>query len=118
MVGVARAAIPASSILRSLWRRAERLEAVASALRDRRSPPHVLPGGEGAMGRAEHHLLDAADAVVTDFDSLTEQRDEFAAILRSMTEAVVVTGARREGILRHGAARRVFAPGAETDYRR
>ncbi len=117
MVGVALAAIPASSILSSLSRRAERLEAVASALRDRRSPPHVLPGGEGAMGRAEHHLLDAADAVVTDFDSLTEQRDEFAAILRSMTEAVVVTGARGEVILLNGAARRIFALGAETDYR-
>jgi len=69
------------------------------------------------MGRAEHHLLDAADAVVNDFDSLTEQRDEFAAILRSMTEAVVVTGARGEVILLNGAARRIFALGADTDYR-
>ena len=117
MVGVALAAIPATSILSSLSRRAERLDAVAAALRDRRSPPHVLPSGDDAMGRAEHHLLDAADAVVTDFDSLTEQRDEFEAILRSMTEAVVVTGARGEVILLNGAARRIFALGAETDYR-
>ena len=69
------------------------------------------------MGRAEHHLLDAADAIVADVDSLAEQRDEFDAILRSMTEAVVVTGARGEVILLNGAARRIFALGAETDYR-
>jgi len=117
VIGLALAAIPVISLLRELSRRAERLEAVASALRDRRSPPHLLPGGRDAMGLAEHHLLDAADAVVIDFDSLTEQRDEFAAILRSMTEAVVVTGARGEVILLNGAARRVFALGADTDYR-
>jgi len=81
---------PASSILSSFSRRAERLDAVASgfaiAVHHR-----TCCRRDDAMGRAEHHLLDAADAVVTDFDSLTEQRDEFAAILRSMTEAVVVT---------------------------
>ena len=117
VLGLALAAIIAANISRSLSRRAERLDAVASALRDRRLPPHLLPQGRDAMGRAEHHLLDAADAVVSDFDSLTEQRDEFAAILRSMTEAVVVTGARGEVILLNGAARRVFALGADTDYR-
>ena len=69
------------------------------------------------MGRAERHLLDAADAIVDDVDSLAEQRDEFEAILRSMAEAVVVTGARGEVILLNGAARRIFALGADTDYR-
>ena len=69
------------------------------------------------MGRAEHHLLDAADAIVADVESLAEQRDEFEAILRSMTEAVVVTGARGEVILLNGSARRIFALGAEVDYR-
>jgi len=69
------------------------------------------------MGRAEHHLLDAADAIVADVDSLAEQRDEFEAILRSMAEAVVVTGARGEVILLNGSARRIFALGADTDYR-
>ena len=58
----------------------------------RAPPPHLLPSGSDAMGHAEHHLLDAADAIVADVDSLAEQRDEFEAILRSMTEAVVVTG--------------------------
>ena len=69
------------------------------------------------MGRAERHLLDAADSIVDDVDSLAEQRDEFEAILRSMAEAVVVTGARGEVILLNGAARRIFALGADTDYR-
>ena len=69
------------------------------------------------MGRAERHLLDAADAIVAEVDSLAEQRDEFEAILRSMTEAVVVTGARGEVVLLNGSARRIFALGADTDYR-
>lgn len=117
VVGLALAAILAASISSAVSRRAERLDAVASALRDRRSPPHLMPNSSEAIDRAEHHLLDAADAVVADFESLTEQRDEFAAILRSMTEAVVVTGARGEVILLNGAARKVFALGADTDYR-
>ena len=41
--------------------------------------------------------------------ALTEQRDELDAILRSMTEAVVVTGARGEVILLNGQARKTFA---------
>ena len=51
------------------------------------------------MSRAERHLLATGDALVTQFDALEEQREEFEAILRSMTEAVVVTGvARRSGV--------------------
>src|SRR6202041_2044518 len=115
-LGFALGAIPARAIGRSLSRRAERLDAVATALQGRRPPPHLLPNGDDAMGRAEHHLLDAADSIVADVDSLAEQRDEFEAILRSMAEAVVVTGARGEGILLNGAARRIFALGAETNY--
>jgi two-component system, OmpR family, phosphate regulon sensor histidine kinase PhoR len=117
VLGLALGAIPASVLGRTLSRRAERLEAVATALDNRRLPPHLLPNGDDATGRAEHHLLDAADAIVADVDSLTEQRDEFEAILRSMTEAVVVTGARGEVILLNGSARRIFALGADTDYR-
>jgi len=118
VLGLALGAIPARAIARSLSRRAERLDAVAGALHDRRPPPHLLPNGGDAMGRAEHHLLDAADSIVADVDSLAEQRDEFEAILRSMAEAVVVTGARGEVILLNGAARRIFALGADTDYRK
>jgi two-component system phosphate regulon sensor histidine kinase PhoR len=117
VLGLALGAISATAIGRTLSRRAERLEAVAAALQDRRPPPHLLPNGSDAMGRAERHLLDAADAIVAEVDSLAEQRDEFEAILRSMTEAVVVTGARGEVVLLNGSARRIFALGADTDYR-
>jgi two-component system phosphate regulon sensor histidine kinase PhoR len=96
---------------------AERLEAIAAALEARTPPPHLLQGDNDAMGRAEHRLLDATDAVVDEIDSLAEQRDEFEAILRSMSEAVVVTGRRAEVVLVNGAARRMFALEAETDYR-
>jgi len=116
-IGIGLGAIPAVLIGSSMARRAERLDAVATALQDRHPPPHLLPDGSDALGRAEHHLLDAADAIVADVDTLAEQRDEFEAILRSMAEAVVVTGARGEVILLNGAARRIFALGADTDYR-
>jgi len=96
---------------------AERLEAIAAALEARTPPPHLLQGDNDAMGRAERRLLDATDAVVDEIDSLAEQRDEFEAILRSMTEAVVVAGRRGEVVLVNGAARRMFALDAETDYR-
>ncbi|HTT76199.1 MAG TPA: ATP-binding protein [Candidatus Binataceae bacterium] len=66
------------------------------------------------MSLAERRLLETADALVVQFDALEEQREEFEAILRSMTEAVVVTGARGEVVLMNGAARQLFglAPGA------
>ncbi len=117
VLGLALGAIPVTAIARTLSLRAERLDGVAAALQNRRQPPHLLPDGSDAMGRAEHHLLDAADAIVAEVDSLAEQRDEFEAILRSMTEAVVVTGARGEVVLLNGSARRIFALGADTDYR-
>ncbi|HXN13301.1 MAG TPA: hypothetical protein VN865_09360, partial [Candidatus Acidoferrales bacterium] len=106
VLGAVLGAIPATVLGRTLLRRAERLDAVASALQERRPPPHLLPNGSDPMGRAEHHLLDAADSIVADVDSLAEQRDEFEAILRSMTEAVVVTGRRGDVVLVNRAARR------------
>ena len=115
--GIALGAIPAVLMGNTMSLRAERLDAVAAALQERRSPPHLLPDGSDALGRAEHHLLDAADTIVAEVDSLAEQRNEFEAILRSMAEAVVVTGAHGEVILLNGAARRIFALGADTDYR-
>ena len=114
--GFCSAAIPAITIGRSLrgapndWKRLPPRCNIGA-------PPHLLPDGSDPMGRAEHHLLDTSDAFVTRFDSLDEQREEFEAILRSMTEAVVVTGARGEVMLINGAARRIFALGADTDYR-
>jgi two-component system phosphate regulon sensor histidine kinase PhoR len=107
----------ANSFARALNRRAERLEAVATALNERRLPPHFPTDERETAGRAERRLVDAADSIVSENDLLAEQRDEFEAILRSMTEAVVVTGARGEVILLNGASRRIFALGGETDYR-
>ncbi|MDO8433447.1 MAG: ATP-binding protein [Candidatus Binatus sp.] len=107
----------ATTFSRAITRRAERLEAVATALNERRPPPHFPADEREVTGRAERRLLDAADSIVGENDSLAEQRDEFEAILRSMTEAVVVTGARGQVILLNGASRRIFALGAETDYR-
>jgi two-component system phosphate regulon sensor histidine kinase PhoR len=105
------------SIARAWRYRAERLEAVAAALMGRKMPSHLLPDDRDAISLAERHLLEAADAVVKEASTLGEQRAEFEAILRSMFEAVVVTGPRREVMQLNGAARRLFALQAETDYR-
>ncbi len=48
---------------------------------------------------------------------LAERRDELEAVLRSMREAVVVTGNRGEVVLLNGAAREMFALSPEVDYR-
>jgi two-component system phosphate regulon sensor histidine kinase PhoR len=107
----------AAAIARGFERHAERLDAIAAALEARRPPPHLLEGGDDAMSRAEHRLLDATDAIVDEIDSLAEQRNESEAILRSMTEAVVVVGRRGEVVMLNGAARRMFALESETDHR-
>jgi len=107
----------AIAIGRAIESRAERLDAVAAALQSRLPPPHLLPEDMDAMDRAEHRLLDAADAVEAEIDSLAEQRDEFEAMLRNMNEAVVVTGARGEVVLLNGSARRLFALDADAEYR-
>jgi two-component system, OmpR family, phosphate regulon sensor histidine kinase PhoR len=95
----------------------ERLDAIGEALEARRAPPHLLRAGADPLGRAVQRLLTASDSVVSEIDLLEEQRDEFEAILRSMTEAVVVTGPRGEIVLLNGAARRLFALDAEAPYR-
>ena len=107
----------AYGIARAARRRAARLDAIAAALMQRTLPAHLLPAERDAISLAERHLLDAADAVVNEVGVLGEQREEFDAILRSMYEAVVVTGPRGEVILLNGAARRLFALQSETDYR-
>ncbi len=100
------------------WRqRAQRLEAIATALGQRTPPSHLLPDERDEISVAERHLLDTADSVVSDVKALGEQREEFEAILRSMYEAVVVTGLRREVMMLNGAARRLFALQPEADYR-
>ena len=97
--------------------RAERIETVAASLEKRQPPPHLIPDERDAMGRAERRLLDAADGVVDEVESLAEQRDEFEAILRSMTEAVVVTGSKGDVVLLNAPARRMFALSPDASYR-
>ncbi len=117
VLGLGAGFLLASTIGGAFENHAERLEAIAAALETRKPPPHLLQSDGDAMGHAEHRLLDATDAIVDEIDSLAEQRDEFEAILRSMTEAVVVAGQRGEVVLVNGAARRMFALEAEIDYR-
>lgn len=117
VAGAIIAAAVACAIAAAWTRSADRLEAVALALEERQPPAHPLHEEAGAMGRAEHLLFKAADSALSELDTLAEQRDEFEAILRSMTEAVVVTGRRGEVVLLNGAARRTFALDVESDYR-
>jgi two-component system, OmpR family, phosphate regulon sensor histidine kinase PhoR len=108
----------ATSAIAEAWTRStERVEEAASALEERRPPAHLHHEGADAMGLAEHRLLEVADAVARELEVLAEQRDEFEAILRSMTEAVVVTGRRGDVVLVNGAARGMFALDGDTDYR-
>jgi len=108
----------ATSAIAAAWTRStERVEEAAAALEERRPPAHLHHEGADAMGLAEHRLLVVADAVARELEVLAEQRDEFEAILRSMTEAVVVTGRRGDVVLLNGAARGLFALDADTDYR-
>ncbi len=116
VIGASAGGLATWGISNSIIGRAERIEALAAALRAHRQPIHVIPDDGDAMAHAERSLLQATDAVITEIGRLTEQRDELDAILRSMTEAVVVTGARGEVILLNGQARKTFALGAEVDY--
>jgi two-component system phosphate regulon sensor histidine kinase PhoR len=104
--------------LAGAWRqRAERLEAMAQALERRQPPSHLIPDEFDLMSRAERRMLEAADAIAAEIETLDEQREEFDAILRSMTEAVVVTGRRGEVVLLNGASRRLFGLLPESDHR-
>src|ERR1700736_5922679 len=108
----------ATSAIAAAWERsAERVEEAAEALEQRRPPSHLHHEGADVMGLAEHRLLEVADSVAREIEVLGEQRDEFEAILRSMTEAVVVTGRRGDVVLVNGAARRMFALDADSNYR-
>jgi two-component system phosphate regulon sensor histidine kinase PhoR len=95
----------------------ERIGAIASALAGRRPPAHFTADSRDAMGRAEHLLLESADAVIADLGRLSEEAGEFDAILRGMSEAVVVTNANGAVVLLNGAALRMFALADTIDYR-
>ncbi|HVN27060.1 MAG TPA: histidine kinase dimerization/phospho-acceptor domain-containing protein, partial [Candidatus Binataceae bacterium] len=115
-VGAVAGSLGAWGISNSIVERAERIDALAEALRAHRPPAHVIPDHGDVMTRAERNLLQATDTVIAEIGALTEQRDELDAVLRSMTEAVVVTGARGEVILLNNQARKTFALSAEANY--
>ncbi len=111
------AALVASTIV-GLWLGSiERISAIASALAGRRPPAHFTSDPRDAMGRAEHLLLEAADSLIADVGRLSEEAGELDAILRGMSEAVVVTNANGAVVLLNGAALRMFALADATDYR-
>ncbi|HJU10046.1 MAG TPA: ATP-binding protein [Candidatus Binataceae bacterium] len=99
------------------WRgHGERLGALADALERHEPPTHIGSSEHDAMTSVEQRLLEAADRIASELDSLEEQRGEFDAILRNMNEAVVVTGADGEIVLLNGAARRLFGLQPEAGY--
>jgi two-component system, OmpR family, phosphate regulon sensor histidine kinase PhoR len=115
--GALLATLAAATIV-GLWQQStERIGAVASALAGRRPPAHFTSDPREAMGRAEHLLLEAADALIAEIGRLSEEADEFDAILRGMSEAVVVTNANGAVVLLNGAALKMFALADGVDYR-
>jgi two-component system, OmpR family, phosphate regulon sensor histidine kinase PhoR len=115
--GLAAGAICIFPVANAWARHAERVAAAADAIARHQPPSYFVPDESDPMGSAERHLLEAADAVAAQISTLEEQRGEFEAILRSMSEAVVVTGARGDIVLLNGAARRMFALAPEASYR-
>jgi two-component system, OmpR family, phosphate regulon sensor histidine kinase PhoR len=116
-LGVAAGVWSALALSRSWAGRAERIAELAGALEGHEAPSHLLSDEGGAADRAERRLVEAVDEAIAEMDLLAEQRDEFEAILRSMSEAVVVTGARGEVMLLNGPARAMFALNPEASYR-
>jgi two-component system phosphate regulon sensor histidine kinase PhoR len=107
----------AALLARGRRQRDERLEAVTDALMRRQPPSDLITRRRDAPpDLLEGRLLDAADAVAAELAVLAGQREEFEAILRSMSEAVVVTGRRGDVVLLNGAAHRMFALVPEANY--
>ncbi|MBV8056449.1 MAG: PAS domain-containing protein [Deltaproteobacteria bacterium] len=116
LIGAAASLITSRPILRSWRTHGERLTALVDALERHEPPTHVGISDHDFMSRAERRLLEAADRIASELDTLEEQRNEFDAILRNMNEAVVVTAAHGEIVLLNGAARRLFALQPEAAY--
>ena len=116
LIGAVAGLIASLLIVRSWRAHGERLAALVDALERHEPPTHVGASEHDFMSRAEQRLLEAADRIASELDTLEEQRNEFDAILRNMNEAVVVTGAHGEIVLLNGAARRLFALQLEAGY--
>jgi two-component system phosphate regulon sensor histidine kinase PhoR len=100
---------------RHIARSEESLEAMARALEGNRTPAYMAL--DGSIEGAQRHLFTAIEGLLRELDASAEQRDELDAILRSMREAVVVTGSGGEVVLINGAAHELFTLNPETDYR-
>lgn len=107
----------AFGLIRAARRRGAWLAAVAGALRMRQSPAHLLAKDPDGQSPAERNLIDAGGALVNEIRTLADQGEEFAATLRGMSEAVVVTGPRRDVVLLNGAAHRMFGLQPDGNYR-
>jgi two-component system phosphate regulon sensor histidine kinase PhoR len=103
---------------RAVNRRTENLESIARSIERGVAPAYVISDPTSRDDAVERRLVQVADGVLAEVRSLREQRDEFEAILRSMTEAVVVTGRRGEVVMLNQAAREMFALSADADYSR
>jgi two-component system phosphate regulon sensor histidine kinase PhoR len=115
-IGGAGGLLACRPIFRSWRSHAEHLVALVDALERHETPTHVGSNGHDLISRAEQRLLQVADRIASDLETLEEQRGEFDAILRNMNEAVVVTGAHGEIVLLNGAARRLFALQPDAGY--
>lgn len=116
-LGLVCGGLAALSLSRIWFLRAERLDSIADSLARHEMPTQLTQGERDPLGRAEQRLFEAAQSITSELESLDEQRDEFEAILRSMSEAVVVTGRRGDVMLLNGAARALFGLVVNTDYR-
>jgi two-component system phosphate regulon sensor histidine kinase PhoR len=117
LLSLALGAIAMRAMMRSWRGHDDRLEAVASAILRRQLPSETVPNDREPVSAAERHLIQAADALVSEVRTLAAQGTEFGAILRSMSEAVVVTGPSRNVVLLNGAAHRMFALPTGINYR-
>jgi two-component system, OmpR family, phosphate regulon sensor histidine kinase PhoR len=115
-LGIAGGIVAAAAVVRVLIDRRESLDAVADEVEARR-PPLRLVRGDQLVGLAEQRLVAAADVMIEDLENLAEQREELEAILRSMSEGVVVTDAPGRVMLINRAAREMLELSAEMDYR-
>jgi two-component system, OmpR family, phosphate regulon sensor histidine kinase PhoR len=116
LIGTGAGLITSLPISQSWRAHGERLMTLTDALKRHEAPPHIGITNSDFISRAEQRLLEAADQIASELDTLEEQHGEFDAILRNMNEAVVVTGGNGEIVLLNGAARRLFALQPEAGY--
>jgi two-component system phosphate regulon sensor histidine kinase PhoR len=116
-VSIVLSAIAARGLIRAARRRSVWLDAVAGALTTHQSPAHLAAEDKHGQSPAEQNLIEASAATVNEIRTLADQGAEFAATLRGMSEAVVVTGQRRDVVLLNGAAHRMFGLPPDGNYR-